>query len=269
MRVLQLTVDRTDADLAADRLWQAGARAVEEVALAGGRVGLRSILAADDGVSLARLGALPSSWTVEWVEVPDEPSESWRGFARPIEVDGGVILRPAWLPEVADGRIEIAIEPAGAFGLGDHPTTRLSAAAVVRLVRAGDTVLDVGCGSGVLAIVAVRLGAASAVGIDIAEAAVEATRDNAARNGVEDRVSASSTPIADVGGTYDLVVANVLAPALVTMTPDLRRLVAPGGALVVSGILAEAHGHVLDALAPMVPVRTDVLDGWAAVELRA
>ena len=269
MRVLQIATAVGDAELAADRLWQAGARAVEEVVLPDGRIGARSVLALDDAVSAARLGPLPAEWTVEWIEVPDAPSEAWRQFAAPVEVGDRLVLRPAWLPEIADGRLEIAIEPGGSFGLGDHPTTRLSAGAVTRLATPGCTVLDVGCGSGVLAIAAVRLGAARAVGIDIAEAAVEATRANAARNGVDGRVEASSTPIALVTGSFDLVLANVLAPTIVAMADDLRRVLAPGGSLVVSGVLAGAHEHVLAALRPLVPVRTDVVDAWAAVELRA
>jgi ribosomal protein L11 methyltransferase len=106
------------------------------------------------------------------------------------------------------------------------------------------------------------------VAIDIAEAAAEATQDNARRNGVSDRISASTVEIADVDGTYDLVVANVLAPPLVAMADDLRRLTAPDGCLVVSGVLTDHHGHVLEALEPMVAVATDDLEGWASVELR-
>lgn len=268
MRMLQIATGSDDADLAADRLWQAGARAVEEVVLPDGRSGVRTVLAEDDAVSAARLGPLPSGWLLEWVEVPDQPAATWREFVAPIAVGDRIVVRPAWLPELADGRIEVAIEPGGSFGLGDHPTTRLTAEAVARLTTPGCSVLDVGCGSGVLAIIAARLGASRADGIDIAEAAVEATRANAARNGVDDRVEASSAPIAEVDGSYDLVLANVLAPAIVSMAADLRRVLAPGGALVVSGVLAEAHAHVLAALDPLVAVRTEVMGAWAAIELR-
>lgn len=267
MRIIQIATSPAEVELAADRLWQAGAGAVEEVALDDGRVGVRSVLASDDALSIERLGPLPCAWEIEWVEVADEPVDTWRRFVAPIDVGARIVVRPAWLPEVGDGRVEIAIEPGGSFGLGDHPTTRLTAAAVERLITPGCTVLDVGCGSGVLAIIAVRLGASRAIGIDIAEAAVEATRDNATRNGVADLVTASSTPIAEVTGSYDLVLANVLAPTIVAMADDLRRLIAPGGSLVVSGILAESHAHVLAALAPLVSVRTDTIGAWAAVEL--
>lgn len=268
MRVLQIVTSVAAAELAADRLWQAGAQAVEEIALEEGLVGVRSVLGSDDAVTIDGLGPLPSGWVVEWVEIADEPADTWRQFVAPIEVGDRIVVRPAWLPAGRDVRVEIAIEPGGSFGLGDHPTTRLTAAAVDRLVLPGCTVLDVGCGSGVLAILAARLGASHVTAIDIAEAAVEATRDNAARNGVAELISASSTPLAEVTGTYDLVLANVLAPTIVAMADDLRRVVAPDGSLVVSGILAESHDHVLDSLAPLTPIRTDVIDAWAAVELR-
>lgn len=267
MRVVQLVAPDGQADLAADRLWQAGATAVEELPAGDGRVALRSVLAADDDVTRARLGVMPDDWHLEWVEVPDNPSEAWREAVEPIDVDGRLVLRPAWLPSIDDDRLEIAIEPGASFGLGDHPTTRLSASAAARLSFPGCRVLDVGCGSGVLGIVAARLGAAGVVAIDISEAAIEATRENALRNGVEHLVAASSTPLADLDGEFDLVLANVLAPTLVEMAPDLRRVLAAGGRLVISGVLAERHDHVVAALAPLRAVRTDVLDAWAAVEL--
>jgi ribosomal protein L11 methyltransferase len=87
-------------------------------------------------------------------------------------------------------------------------------------------------------------------------------------NGVADRVEVSTTDLADVDGTYEVVVANILAPTLVALAADLQRVLAPGGALVVSGILADAHQHVLTALAPLAVVSTDEMNGWVAVTLR-
>ncbi len=166
------------------------------------------------------------------------------------------------------GTLTVVIEPGGAFGLGDHPTTRLSAAAAERLAPTDGRVLDVGCGTGVLAIITTLNGASAAIAIDIAEAAVEATLDNARRNGVDQVISASTIGVDAVEGTFDLVLANILAPALIAMAPDLRRLTSPGGTLVISGVLAGAFDHVVEALHPMVVERVDTLDGWAAVELR-
>lgn len=268
-RVVELRVPSVDAELAADRMWAAGAQAVEVID-APDEVALRSVLSDDDDRSRQRLGPLPTGWRVAFLDVADAPSEAWRDFATPIDVSASLVIRPAWLPprRSADDVLEVAIEPGGAFGLGDHPTTRLSAAAVERLVTAGARVLDVGCGSGVLSVIAARSGADHVTAIDIAEAAREATLANAAANRVADRVAASTDPLAEVDGAFDLVLANILAPALVSLAPDLVRVTRPGGALVVSGVLAGGYDHVVSALAPLDVVQVDELDGWVAIELR-
>lgn len=268
MRMVELVVPPADAELAADRLWAAGARAVEEIADRAGHVRLRTALASTDALSAQRIGALPPTWRLGHVDVDDEPATTWREFANPVRVAADLVISPAWkLGRHDTGTTEVAVEPAGSFGLGDHPTTKLAATAAWRLVGAHDQVLDVGCGSGVLAIVAAKAGARRVVAVDVADAAIEATIDNARRNDVH-IVEASTTPIGEVVGDYDVVLANILAPAIVAMSADLRRVTARGGVLVISGILATDHQHVLDALVPMEPVRTEILDGWAAVELR-
>ncbi len=129
-------------------------------------------------------------------------------------------------------------------------------------------VIDVGCGTGVIAVTAAMLLGRPARAIDVASPAIEATIDNARRNGVEQLVEVDSAPLADIDGDFDVVVANILAPVLVSLADDLRRVTRPDGRLVISGILAGSHQHVIDALAPMQVVSTDVLDGWACVELR-
>jgi ribosomal protein L11 methyltransferase len=162
----------------------------------------------------------------------------------------------------------VSIEPGGAFGLGDHPTTRASLRAVARLGIAGADVLDVGCGTGVIAVTAALSGARSVRAIDVAAAAVEATIDNARRNGVGEQVTVDATPVTELDGDYDVVVANILAPTLVALADDLRRVTRTDGRLVISGILADAHDHVLAALSPMYVERTEADDGWACVTLR-
>jgi ribosomal protein L11 methyltransferase len=265
--VTVLGVPDADAELAADRLTQVGAFAVEERDAGGGRVELRAVLGDDHESVRTGLGALPADWSLHLERIDAAPLETWRQFAEAVRVADDLVIRPAWIDPLGDpGVIEVAIEPGSTFGLGDHPTTSLSAAAVARSVAAGDRVLDVGCGSGVLSIVALLAGAGHATAIDIAETSPSVVRDNAGRNGVSERITASTTPLEQVSGSYDLVVANILAPTLVALASDLRRVARR--TLIVSGILADRHDHVLEALRPMHPVRTDVLDGWAAVELR-
>lgn len=266
--VTVLSVPASDVELAADRLMAAGAFAVEERAAVGERIELRAVLADTADDSMERIGAVPSTWSLHVERVEGEPLDTWREFAEPIAITGDLVLRPAWLDSIGGrGVTEVAIEPGATFGLGDHPTTRLSAAAVWRCAGDGARVLDVGCGSGVLAIVAALAGARAVIAIDVAPPSPEVVAANAARNGVSDVIIASNTALADIDGTFDLVVANILAPTLVALAGDLRRVTAESGALIVSGVLADRHDHVLDALRPMRAVRTDVLDGWAAVEL--
>lgn len=268
MRIVSLRVPADMSEVAADRLWGAGARAVEEVGPSDGRVELRTSLGSDDRTSRRRLGDLPDDWVLSFVEVDDRPAETWREFARSIIVNDRLVIRPAWRSPTPDPKVlDVSIEPGGSFGLGDHPTTRLSAAVVDALVRPGDRVADLGCGSGVLAVIAALRGAALVVATDIAEPAREATVSNARRNGVEGVVVASTTPIRELSGTFDLVVANILAPTLIELAADLRRLTDASGHLVISGVLTGGYDHVVDALAPMNVAANADLDGWSAVTL--
>jgi ribosomal protein L11 methyltransferase len=268
MRLTVLTVPCSDVEVAADRLWCAGATAVESRVEAGGVVALVTVLADDDDRSLERIGPLGPDWVLTFVDDVAQANEGWRDHARPVVVNAELIINPAWWPITAppSSRTIVSIEPGGAFGLGDHPTTRMTADAAWRLTKPGDRVIDVGSGSGVLAIVALLKGAASAVAIDIAEAARESTVANAALNGVGDRVDASCRQVAEIDDEFDLAFANILAPTLIAMADDLVRLIRPGGRLVVSGVLAERHDHVVDALAELELCETKVDDAWACLE---
>jgi ribosomal protein L11 methyltransferase len=266
-RLVALTVPIDDVEVACARLWGAGAAAIEERPPDDGHQTFVTVLASDDLRSRTRLGELPATWDVTFSDDDSIVSEAWRDHAGVVRVNEHLELRPAWLASSATDATVVAIEPGSAFGLGDHPTTRLSADAAWRLTRPGDRVLDVGCGTGVLAIVSVLRGATSAVAVDVAEAAREATLDNARRNLVADRIVASCTPLDAVEDEFDLVFANILAPTLVTLADDLVRVVADRGRLVISGILADRHDHVLEALSGLDVSSRSFDDGWACVEL--
>ncbi len=270
MRAFVVTVASSEVELASDVLWQLGVRAIEERQCpdAVDRVELWTAVGDEPGAVARAVERLGGRWPSRVVDLADDPADTWREFARPMWVDDGLVVVPAWQDHVFDdGVVAIAIEPGGAFGLGDHPTTLLSLRAARRHLGVGCTVLDVGCGTGVIAVMAAMLGGRSVRAVDVASAAVEATRANAIRNGVADRIVVDTTPAADLDGAHDLVVANILAPTLVELADDLQRLTASEGRLVISGILADRHDHVVAALAPMVVEHTDVLDGWAAVTL--
>ncbi len=274
MRAFVVTVASDEVDTASDALWQLGVRAIEERDTALGKIELWTMVGDEPAAFDRAIESLHGAWQHRIVEVPDEPAQTWREFATPMWVSDEVVVVPAWQDAPEATLLTVSIEPAGAFGLGDHPTTMLSLRALSRILQDRDhhhgrpaDVLDVGCGTGVVAIVAVLLGGGSSRAIDVADAAVEATIDNARRNGVAERVVVDATPLGELDGTYDVVVANILAPVLVSLADDLRRVTSPTGRLVLSGILSDSHQHVLDALAPMVVERTDVLDGWASVVL--
>jgi ribosomal protein L11 methyltransferase len=258
MRQLVVSVEPHEVELASDALWGLGVVAVEERHIDGG---------IELWTSVGDVEAVELPWPWRFVEVDEGVADTWRQFAAPIWVEADLVVRPAWVEfATPDGVTVVSIEPGATFGMGDHPTTRLTLAAARRWVTPGCRVLDVGCGSGVLAIGALMFGAREAVGVDIAPAAVPVTQANAAANGVH--VDVSTTPLEEVDGEFDLVLANILAPALVALAPHLRRVLAPGGTLIISGILEHAHAHVLEALQPLTTMHIDTLDGWAAVTLR-
>ncbi|HKA82857.1 MAG TPA: 50S ribosomal protein L11 methyltransferase, partial [Acidimicrobiales bacterium] len=214
-----------DVAPAADALWQAGAAAIEERETAT-RVLLVAGVApgADIGPLVA---AVRDRWPAEVAAADvDGALDAWRAFARPVSVGWRLRVRPPWVPA---GRrvagVEVLIDPGRAFGSGAHASTRLTLAAIERLVRGGERVLDAGCGSGVLGVAALALGAAEAVGVDRDPDAVAASRANADRNGVGDRLTATGRPLDEVvtaGPPFDLVAANLLLPDLLAVAPALR-----------------------------------------------
>jgi ribosomal protein L11 methyltransferase len=179
-------------------------------------------------------------------------AEAWKAHYTPQHIGDHFLVVPSWLADEAAAAPEdvvLYLDPGTAFGTGLHPTTRLCLAALEELVRPGDAVLDLGTGSGILAIGAARLGAARVVAVDLDPKAAAVAADNAERNGVA--IETRAGELADTPpGRFDVVVANILAGPIVALAPALvERLRRPGGRLVVSGILAEQAGDVAAALA--------------------
>ena len=272
MRAFVVVASQQDVDAASDVLWQLGVRAIEErpVGVSDERRTELWTAVGEEPDAIARAAtALGGRWQHRVVDVDEAAAQTWRDHAGPMQVDDALVVVPAWQDAPAGaGTTVVYIEPGDAFGLGDHPTTMLSLRALRRLLDGDADVIDVGCGTGVIAVTVAMLQDRSVRAIDVASAAVEATIGNARRNGVSGRVEVDTTDLADIDVDYDVVVANILAPVLVSLAADLRRVTRPSGRLVISGILAGSHQHVLDALTPMQVERTDEHDGWAAVVLR-
>jgi len=210
--------------------------------------------------TLAAAGvAANTTFRVERVEDEDWVRLTQSQF-QPLQITDRLWVVPSWHQPPDAAAINIVLDPGVAFGTGAHPTTRLCLRWLAETVTTGIDVLDYGCGSGILAIAAMKLGAGSACGVDIDPQALDAARDNAQRNGVDVAFAdAESVTIAPAR----IVVANILANPLTVLAPLLARLTLPGGRIALSGILTEQTQSVLSAYAANFEMQsTDHDDGW-------
>jgi ribosomal protein L11 methyltransferase len=273
---VHLDVAEADVDETSGLLFELGAQGVEErdastlaKNVEPGTVTLvASFESREDAEEAMR--HLPSGARYEEV-VGDAWRDAWKAFWKPFAVADGVVVRPPWEPyEAKPGERVLELEPGRAFGTGLHETTRLVSQAIKQHASevSGKTILDVGCGSGILALVALELGAARAVAIDNDSEAIDVTRENAQRNGMADRVDASTTPVEALGLQAPVVVANIEARILIPMSKDLMARVAPGGLLLLSGILVPQKDDVRAAYPDMDLVAEPALGEWVLLALR-
>lgn len=184
----------------------------------------------------------------------------------PIRINDRLWIVPSWHAAPDPGAINLVLDPGLAFGTGSHPTTRLCLDWLSTNIRGNENVLDYGCGSGILGLAAAKLGAGSVLGVDIDEQALLSAAANADNNGVSLRLAHSSEPIED---RFAIVVANILTNPLRLLAPLLADRVAPGGHLVLAGVLAEQAPLVIDAYAPFIELHPGAsLDGWVRLEGR-
>ena len=171
---------------------------------------------------------------------------AWKKHYRPIPIGKRLMVLPAWIEEFDPSRVAVKSDPSMAFGTGTHPSTQLCLEMIEAYLQPGQAVIDVGCGSGILSIAALKLGAAHALGVDIDSASVRSTRENAANNQIGRELEVGLGSVTEIlAGQFSLrqapfVLANILAPVIIRLfAAGLADLVAPGGKLVLAGILAE------------------------------
>jgi ribosomal protein L11 methyltransferase len=205
---------------------------------------------------LGRIRSLPEA---QYRTIQDQDwSQAWKQHYQPILVGERLVIVPAWLESPAPERVPIRIDPGMAFGTGTHPTTQLCLelleACMAQVVPQETEIIDVGCGSGILSIAALKLGARKAVAVDIDAQAVAVTQENAALNGVTERLEVGLGSVAELrDGAFSIrsgqiVVANILALVIIQLlSAGFADLLRPGGAAIFSGILAEQEGDVVGA----------------------
>ena len=207
-------------------------------------------------------------------------AHSWQKYYRPLTIGDRLFVVPAWERDTAAvpaGRTRLILDPGLAFGTGSHASTQLCLEGVEAHTRTGDRVLDLGCGSGILAIAALCLGASCAVGVDIDPKAVDVAYENAALNDIgRDRctflagnVLEDATLVAELGKTpADLVLANIVADVIIPLAPMVPGLLAEGGTFLCSGIIDTRGGEVAAALAAagLHVIRRREKNGWIALE---
>lgn len=204
---------------------------------------------------------------LKWVEDSDW-ADGWKQFFKPLHV-GKIVVKPSWEDYQAQpGELIVQIDPGMAFGTGNHDTTQLCLEALQELIRGGETVLDVGTGSGILAIAAAKLGAGRVVGLDIDSVAVEVAINNVADEGLNDILTIKRADSPEVfDETADVVVANIIASVIIGMARELREKTRVGGVLVVSGIILERAQEVIERLEQvgMRLMSTMQRGEWAAI----
>lgn len=200
--------------------------------------------------------------------VEEDWLNNWKQYFNPIPVGEKLLIRPTWRDEFDAGdRVVLNLDPGLAFGTGTHETTRLVLQVIEKYAQKGKTFLDIGCGSGILAVAGLLLGCDSAVGVDIDEMAVKTAKENAELNGVSNRFEVLCGNLTDkISGTYDIVAANIVADAIIMLSRDVDSFMKDDSVYIMSGII-DTRGEEVEA---SVSERFDIIDkyeenGWVCL----
>ena len=211
-------------------------------------------------------------YTLETSGVEQEDwQNAWKKYYHAMDIGSRLAIVPGWEQYETD-RTVITMDPGMAFGTGTHETTSLCLETLDSLVKGGERVLDIGTGSGILAIAALKLGAAVAEGVDIDPMCVRTAGENARRNGVQDRFTVLVGDLSDkASGQYNIITANIVAAAILSLAPHVPALMAPGARFIASGIIDTRKDEVLTGLraAWLEPVEVKEKRGWACIICKA
>lgn len=222
-----------------------------------------------------RLNAIGTEGKVEIIGVREEDwANAWKAYYKPLHIGKKIVIVPAWEPYAPQaGEIVVKMDPGMAFGTGSHETTRLVIELLEKYVKNGCRVLDVGCGSGILAICAAKLGAGECRAYDIDPVAVRVARENIRESGQKNVSCDVSDLLAGVdltGGGYDVICANIVADVIIRMAPDVGRYMKKDAVLLASGIITERAEEVIAALAAagLTAAERHEDNGWCALAVK-
>ena len=244
-----------------------------------GPVIVRAYLPADDRLRANKRSVEEALWHLGQIQPIPAPTfhpvaeedwaEAWKKQLKVLHIGQRIVIQPSWLDYTpAPGEIIIRLDPGMAFGTGLHPTTQMCLAALEELVNPGTHVLDLGTGSGILAIAAAKLGAGHVLAVDNDPVAVKTARGNVATNGVQETVNLVRGSLADVPESYDLIVVNILAKVIVEMAQQgLANRLRPGGTLIAAGIITDQKLQVVTALkrAGLALTGQQLIDDWVCL----
>lgn len=203
----------------------------------------------------------------------DDWLNNWKKYFKPVPVGKKLLIRPVWEEEYDScGRTVLNLEPGIAFGSGTHETTRLCLAALEKYIKPDCSMLDVGCGSGILSVASLLLGASHATGVDIDALAVKTAVENGKMNGFgEDRYTLLHGNLTDkITGKYDVIAANIVADAIIMLSADIRRFMTDDAVYIVSGIIDKREDDVLSAIEKLEfnIINRAEENGWVCLELK-
>lgn len=244
-----------------------------------GPVIVRAYLPADDRLQADKRHIEEALWHLGQIQAVPAPTfrpvaeedwaEVWKERLDVLRIGRHIIIQPSWRDYApVSGDIVIRLDPGMAFGTGLHPTTQMCLVVLEEVMQPGAEVLDLGAGSGILAIAAARLGAGRVIAVDNDPVAVRTARENVVTNGVQGNVSVICGSLQEASGSYDLVVVNILARVIVEMMQKgLAKLVSPGGTLVAAGVLSDQESEVVTALEQggLTLVERRQIDDWVCL----
>ncbi|MDO9085518.1 MAG: 50S ribosomal protein L11 methyltransferase [Anaerolineaceae bacterium] len=259
----------------------------EEILLETGEIRVFGYLINDETVEEKRQKIEEGLWHLSIIKPIPQPTyqiihnedwmESWKKYYNPIKIGKRLLILPAWLENPYPERVAIKIDPSMAFGTGTHPTTQLCMLLTEEVMKQNTNVIDVGCGSGILSITVLKLGAKRALGVDLDYPSIVATKKNAEINQVQEKIEVGTGSVTEIlAGTFsikraELVMVNILAPIIIRLFDNgLSKLIKENGYLILSGILDHQSNEVIEKAenTGLQLIKKEMINDWVGMTFK-